>query len=67
MDYRHHPTDVIAGGIIGILGAWYGYRQYHPVRSAPFLPHDHIPPLPLVRGRYRENVAVASADPGCSL
>ena len=31
MDYRHHSTDVIAGAILGILGAWYSYRQYHPV------------------------------------
>jgi diacylglycerol diphosphate phosphatase/phosphatidate phosphatase len=31
MDYRHHATDIIAGGIIGILGAWFAYRQYYPV------------------------------------
>ena len=31
MDYRHNPTDVIGGGIIGVLVAWYGYRQYYPV------------------------------------
>lgn len=31
MDYRHNPTDVIAGGIIGVLVSWYGYRQYYPV------------------------------------
>lgn len=30
MDYRHHATDVIAGGIIGALIAWYSYRQYYP-------------------------------------
>ncbi|KAJ9093586.1 hypothetical protein QFC20_007096 [Naganishia adeliensis] len=34
MDYRHHATDVIAGGIIGILIAWYAYRQYYPCLSA---------------------------------
>lgn len=31
MDYRHHATDVIAGGIVGTLIAWYCYRQYYPV------------------------------------
>lgn len=35
MDYRHHATDVIAGSIIGILGAWFAYRQYYPVRPFP--------------------------------
>ncbi|RSH95495.1 hypothetical protein EHS25_000587 [Saitozyma podzolica] len=35
MDYRHHATDVIAGAVVGILGAWYSYRQYYPPLSAP--------------------------------
>ncbi|KAL1410923.1 hypothetical protein Q8F55_001866 [Vanrija albida] len=35
MDYRHHPTDVIAGAIIGVLGAWWGYRQYYPALVTP--------------------------------
>lgn len=35
MDYRHHATDVIAGGIVGVLSAWWGYRQYFPVSCAP--------------------------------
>jgi diacylglycerol diphosphate phosphatase/phosphatidate phosphatase len=30
MDYRHHATDVIAGAIIGVISAWWGYRQYYP-------------------------------------
>jgi hypothetical protein len=34
MDYRHHATDVIAGGIIGLLIAWYAYRQYYPSLAA---------------------------------
>jgi diacylglycerol diphosphate phosphatase/phosphatidate phosphatase len=31
MDYRHHSTDVLAGAIMGVLVAWYCYRQYYPV------------------------------------
>jgi membrane-associated phospholipid phosphatase len=38
MDYRHHATDVIAGAIIGIVMAWYSYRQYYPV-SELVCPH----------------------------
>lgn len=34
MDYRHHATDVIAGGIIGALIAWYAYRQFYPPLAA---------------------------------
>ncbi len=39
MDYRHHSTDIIAGGVIGILVAWFSYRQYYPVRLDLFTPH----------------------------
>ncbi|BEJ11190.1 hypothetical protein CspHIS471_0106120 [Cutaneotrichosporon sp. HIS471] len=30
MDYRHHATDVIAGAVVGLIVAWWGYRQYYP-------------------------------------
>lgn len=42
MDYRHHATDVIAGAVIGLLGGWYAYRQYYPVRCFPLSPS--LPP-----------------------
>ena len=47
MDYRHHATDIIAGGIIGILGAWFAYRQYYPV--CLFLTHDEARAVSLGR------------------
>ncbi|TXT11683.1 uncharacterized protein COLE_02093 [Cutaneotrichosporon oleaginosum] len=34
MDYRHHATDVIAGAVIGIIVAWWSYRQYYPSLGA---------------------------------
>lgn len=41
MDYQHHSTDVIAGAIIGILAAWFSYRQFYPVSPQPsrFIPN----------------------------
>ncbi|MCJ1478024.1 hypothetical protein MMC13_006699 [Lambiella insularis] len=33
MDARHHPFDVISGSLLGILTAYYAYRQYFPPLS----------------------------------
>lgn len=33
MDARHHPFDVITGGILGFVVAWASYRQYFPSLS----------------------------------
>ena len=33
MDARHHPFDVISGSLIGIVSAWFAYRQYFPPLS----------------------------------
>ncbi|KAG7571140.1 hypothetical protein FFLO_00965 [Filobasidium floriforme] len=46
MDYRHHATDVIAGGIIGILVAWYCYRQYYPALTDPCAHRPYPPRIP---------------------
>ncbi|KAK9383125.1 phosphatidic acid phosphatase type 2/haloperoxidase [Kockiozyma suomiensis] len=29
-DFRHHITDILFGGILGALIAWYSYRKYFP-------------------------------------
>lgn len=30
MDYRHHATDVIAGGLLGLTVAYWSYKLYYP-------------------------------------
>ncbi|KIK59826.1 hypothetical protein GYMLUDRAFT_226813 [Collybiopsis luxurians FD-317 M1] len=30
MDYRHHWHDVVAGSLLGIIMAFFSYRQYYP-------------------------------------
>ncbi|WVN91180.1 uncharacterized protein L203_106436 [Cryptococcus depauperatus CBS 7841] len=46
MDYRHHATDVIAGGIIGVLAAWWCYRQYYPPLSHTQPHQPYSPRIP---------------------
>lgn len=63
MDYRHHPTDVIAGAVIGVLGAWWGYRQYYPALItpesfepfSPRIPRDDVLPLHNLDGSSNNN------------
>lgn len=48
MDYRHHATDVIAGGIIGILVSYFCYRLYYPKLSDR---NCHLPYEPRIETR----------------
>lgn len=36
MDARHHPFDVISGSLLGILVAYFAYRQYFPPVTEPW-------------------------------
>uniref|UniRef100_A0A0K3CBR4 Phosphatidic acid phosphatase type 2/haloperoxidase domain-containing protein n=1 Tax=Rhodotorula toruloides TaxID=5286 RepID=A0A0K3CBR4_RHOTO len=45
MDYRHHATDVIAGGILGALIAIMTYHLYYP---SLFSPQCHLPFSPRI-------------------
>ncbi|CAO3595617.1 unnamed protein product [Absidia cylindrospora] len=29
-DYRHHWSDILIGGIVGVVCAFFAYRQYYP-------------------------------------
>jgi len=44
MDYRHHATDVLSGSILGIVIAYFSYRQYYPPLNSPTA-HLSYPPL----------------------
>ncbi|CCM02407.1 uncharacterized protein FIBRA_04505 [Fibroporia radiculosa] len=46
MDYRHHATDVIAGALLGIAGAYFAYRQYYPSLASEL---SHRPYSPRVK------------------
>ncbi|KAJ1680262.1 hypothetical protein EV182_000355 [Spiromyces aspiralis] len=70
-DYWHHPEDVIAGAILGISMAWFGYRQYYPPLSSPHCqrpyksraPHPKPMVLPVVALSPHPPPQQFSADP----
>ncbi|PCH38025.1 acid phosphatase/Vanadium-dependent haloperoxidase [Wolfiporia cocos MD-104 SS10] len=46
MDYRHHATDVLTGSLLGIISAYFSYRQYYPSLASE---RSHRPYSPRVR------------------
>ncbi|RUS18341.1 phosphatidic acid phosphatase type 2/haloperoxidase [Endogone sp. FLAS-F59071] len=45
-DYRHRPLDVTAGGAVGIVFAFFAYRQYYPPLSHPQSHKPYSPRIP---------------------
>lgn len=45
MDYRHHATDVIAGGLLGLVTTIIIYHLYYPVLTSP---NCHLPFSPRI-------------------
>lgn len=44
MDYRHHATDVLAGGLLGFTVSNLSYFLYYPMLTHP---ESHLPKMPL--------------------
>ncbi|SPO28975.1 related to DPP1 - diacylglycerol pyrophosphate phosphatase [Ustilago trichophora] len=50
MDYRHHATDVLAGGLLGLVIAYWSYKLYYPPLGhaqshkpySPRIPAEHM-------------------------
>ncbi|KAI8998589.1 acid phosphatase/Vanadium-dependent haloperoxidase [Trametes punicea] len=50
MDYRHHWHDVLAGSLLGLLAAYFSYRQYYPPLQSK-LSHEPYPPRTIRGGQ----------------
>lgn len=60
MDYRHHATDVIAGGILGFVLMWLVYRLYYPPLSHPQCHKPYSPRIPRSAVHHHQDVETAS-------
>ncbi|KAK9470783.1 phosphatidic acid phosphatase type 2/haloperoxidase [Dipodascopsis tothii] len=60
-DYRHHITDIIFGGVIGTLVAWYSYRKFFPHlgrsdSDAPLAIKDVTDAKPYAYGEFHDSL-----------
>ncbi|KAB5593260.1 diacylglycerol pyrophosphate phosphatase 1 [Ceratobasidium theobromae] len=53
MDYRHHWQDVLVGSAVGLIFAYFAYRQYYPTLESGFSHKPYSPRIP--RDDYRES------------
>ncbi|KIM31039.1 hypothetical protein M408DRAFT_327933 [Serendipita vermifera MAFF 305830] len=49
MDYRHHPTDVMTGSTLGLVFAFFAYRQYYPSLSSTLSHRPYSPRIPSLK------------------
>ena len=41
-----HATDVLAGSLLGLVAAYFSYRQYYPSLAAPYAERPYSPRVP---------------------
>ncbi|CAE6424138.1 unnamed protein product [Rhizoctonia solani] len=46
MDYRHHWQDVLVGSAVGLIFAYFSYRQYYPTLESPLSHKPYSPRIP---------------------
>ncbi|KAG9127907.1 hypothetical protein FRC07_007753 [Ceratobasidium sp. 392] len=46
MDYRHHWQDIVVGSIVGLVFAYFSYRQYYPTLESPYSHKPYSPRIP---------------------
>ncbi|CAE6424835.1 unnamed protein product [Rhizoctonia solani] len=54
MDYRHHWQDVLVGSTVGLIFAYFAYRQYYPSLESPLSHKPYSPRIPR-EDPYRES------------
>jgi diacylglycerol diphosphate phosphatase/phosphatidate phosphatase len=61
MDYRHHWHDVLVGSIVGLVLAWFSYRQYYPPLTSTL---SHRPYSPRsIRAQPKHKAGRSGAGP----
>ena len=44
--HADHATDVLAGSLLGLVAAYFSYRQYYPSLAAPYAERPYSPRVP---------------------